>query len=276
MQIVNTFTVVESAQTVQLGEPGNAPTERPPTMSPTFTEDELVAAASSSTLPPDDSGPFAGYETEHIYIGDESQDPDNSPRTVSKRVRIKNFARGVASELTFYAEGFLNIREGTRKKLTKDHTLELRFVDPDPAIDRRIASGWLWVTLGFAVLALAGRFLLPITELSDYALAITVLLATLAAVAFLSFIYKSEERIRFYTASGRAEVLSLVSSFGCVRKVRRTARAIQASINGAGIGAYDVRYLRAEMQAHYRLRENGVITAQACADGTALILSKFG
>ncbi len=245
-------------------------------MSPTFTEDELVAAASSTALPPDDDGPFAGYESEHIYIGDESQDPDNSPRTVSKRVRIRNFARGVASELTFYAEGFVNIREGTRKKLTKDHTLELRFVDPDPAIDRRIASGWLWIALGLTVLALASHFLLPITALSGYAFAITTLLGTLAAVAFLSFIYKSEERIRFYTTSGRAEVLSLVSSFGCVRKMRRTARAIQTSINGAGRGACDVRYLRAEMQAHYRLRENGVITPQACADGTAQILSKFG
>ena len=252
------------------------PTERPPTMSPTFTEDELVAAASSSTLPPDDSGPFAGYESEHIYIGDEAQDPDNNPRTVSKRVRIKNFARGVVSELTFYAEGFLNIREGTRKKLIKDHTLELRFVDPDPAIERRIASRWLWTALVLAVVTLASYVLLPITELSSYASATTILLGTLTAVAFLLFINKSEECIRFYTASGRAEVLSLASSFGCVRKARRTARAIQTSINGAGSGTYDVRYLRAEMQAHYRLRENGVITPQACADGTAQILSKFG
>lgn len=247
-------------------------------MSPKFTEDELVAASGSSDMTSDNDSIFAGYETEHIYIGDESADSGEQPRTVSKRVNIKNRTRGVATELTFYKEGFLRIREGTEKKLHKDHILELRFVDPEPEFSRRIASGWVWAAFGSATSALGAYFMLPMTGMAGYAFAASTVLGTLAAVAFLLFVYKSEECIQFCTASGRAEVLKLVSSFGCMSKVRRTARYIQSSIAGASgdSGNYDVRYLRAEMQAHYKLREKGVITQEACSDGTAQILAKFG
>lgn len=247
-------------------------------MSPRFTEDELAAAALSGATSPDDDGPFAGYETEHIYIGDESLDSGDKPRTVSQRIRIRNLARGVISELTFYAEGFLRVREDTHKQLVKDHTLELRFVDPDPETDRSTASGWLWTIFGLLTLTVGSHFILPTTDLAGYAFATTTVLGTLGTLALLLFIYKSEERIRFCTASGRAEVLILVSSFGCKRKMRRAARAIQASIGAAGGGSatHDVRYLRAEMQAHYKLRETGVISPQVCAASTAQILSRFG
>ena len=37
----------------------------------------------------------------------------------------------------------------------------------------------------------------------------------------------------------------------------------------------DIDYLRAEMKAHYKLAETGVISRKACSNGTTLILSKF-
>ena len=43
-----------------------------------------------------------------------------------------------------------------------------------------------------------------------------------------------------------------------------------------GIVLNDTSYLRAEMKAHYKLAETGVISREACSDGTAQILSKFG
>jgi hypothetical protein len=247
-------------------------------MSPTLTQDQLAALQSGSGEVLDSDSPFAGYETEHIYIGDESADPGHKPRTVSKRVRIRNFARGVATELTYYDEGFVRLREGTAKQVEKDHTIELRFLDPDAEISRRIATGWLWTAAGMALAATVIHFLLPLTAFSTMTFATTTLLGTLGAIAFLLFVYKSEERVTFLTASGRAEVIHLVSSFGCIAKVRRAYRDIRKCIDraGGGDGVSGERYLRAEMQAHYKLRETGVISQEACSDGTALILSKFG
>ncbi len=243
-------------------------------MPPTFKED--------STRPKSGNGgsgdPFAGCETEHIYIEDVLAGASEQPRTIDKQIRIRNRVRGTITELTFYTEGFLRIREGTPKRVHKDHVLELRFVDPNPDRRRHAAAGSLWATLAASAAALGALVVLPLTGLASYAFAIATILGTLAAVAMMLFLYKSVESTHFCTASGRTEVLKLTASFGCITKMRRAVRAIQRGIaqaGGAG-GAVDDRYLRDEMQAHYRLLEKGVITQEACSHGTAQILAKFG
>ena len=92
------------------------------------------------------------------------------------------------------------------------------------------------------------------------------------------FIYRSEQTHQFRTASGNAIVLSLTGSFGCIRRMRALAREVKLAIAEVAqdTDIHDVRYLRAEMQAHYKLAETGVITREACSNGTSLILSKFG
>lgn len=238
-------------------------------------DNESIPAAAHAV---DADGPFAGYESEHIYIEDVFADADEEPRTVTKRVRIRNRARGLVTELTFFAEGFLQVREGSTKKILKDHTLELRFVDPDPAIDRHLATGWLWGAAAGGLLALLAYFLLPLTGAAGYTFAATTTLVTAAIVALLQALYRSDLTVKFVTASGRAEVLQLIGCVGCMRRVRHAAKDIRQAISTAGgdSGTFDVRYLRAEMQAHYRLRENGVISQEECSDGTAQILARFG
>lgn len=247
-------------------------------MSPTLTEDKLRALQANASDFFDDETRFAEFETEHIYIGDENADPSHKPRTVNQKTRIRNIARGVTTELTFYDEGFLRLREGTARQLQKDHTIELRFLDDDIEVSRRVATAWLWTAMVMALVAGGSYLLLPLTDLAHLRFAATTLLGTLSAVAFLLFIYQSEEQLRFFTASGRAEVITLTSSFGCISKVRRAARGIRQRVNAVrgDAGLHDVRYLRAEMQAHYKLRETGVISREACSQGTAQILSKFG
>ena len=61
---------------------------------------------------------------------------------------------------------------------------------------------------------------------------------------------------------------AMVGSFGCIRRVRAASREIAQAIAEAS-GGYDIqdaRYLRAEMKAHYKLAETGVISREACSD----------
>jgi hypothetical protein len=221
---------------------------------------------------------FAGSETEHIYIGDESADQSGEPKTVTKCQRITNRVRGIITEFTFYDEGFLKIREGTKKKLNKEHVLELRFMKPEPITTRRNATVCLWSSLGIGILAPLVSIVLPLTNLTQYTISLTVILTTLAILGLLFFVYRSEVIHQFCTTSGQTVVLSLTGSFGCDHHTRAMAGEIRQAIvrASAETGAHDVRYLRAEIQVHYNLAETGVITRKACSDGTALILSKFG
>ena len=127
-------------------------------------------------------------------------------------------------------------------------------------------------------MALATSIVLPLTALAQYTLPATILSVTLAVVFLLSFVYRSQEIYQFRTMSGQAVVVRLSASFGCLRKMRRlvgdVSRAIESSKKD--IVLHDTSYLRAEMKAHYKLAETGVISREACSDGTAQILSKFG
>ena len=221
---------------------------------------------------------FAGMETEQIYIGDEFAERTGAPKTVTKCEQIKNRVHGTTTELTFYEEGFLKIREGKKKKLSKDHVLELRFIKPEPVTTGRIATSCLWSSLSIGILALLASFVLPSTSLAQHTIPVTAVLATLAILSLLLSVYRSEVTHQFCTASGQTVVLSLIGSFGCERRMRTMAREIEHAIvrASANTGAHDVHYLCAEMSAHYKLSETGVISRKACSDGTALILSKFG
>ena len=246
-------------------------------MSLDATEGTLRQSLRTDGMSKSDDETFAGPDTEHIYIGDEFADQSGEPTIVRKCERIWNRVHGTITELTFYDEGFLKIRESTKKKLNKEHVLDLRFLKPEPVTTRRNATVCLWSSLGIGILALFVSIALPLTNVAQYTISLTAILATLAVLSLLFFVYRSEVTHQFCTASGQTVVLSLTGSFGCDHRMRAIAREIRQAIEcaSAETGAHDVHYLRAEMSAHYKLAETGVITREACSDGTALILSKF-
>lgn len=216
--------------------------------------------------------------TEHIYIGDEFADQSIEPENISRQDTITNRVNGTITELTFYQEGFLKVREKRKGKNNKEHTLELRFLSPMPISSRHTATAFLWSSLGFGLLALIASFVLPVTSLSQYAFSASAIIATLAVLNLLLFVYRSEVKHQFRTASGQAIVLTLTGSFGCIRRMRGIANDVRQAIAETSdkTDTRDAVFLRAEMQAHYKLADTGVITREACSNGTSLILSKFG
>ena len=246
-------------------------------MSLNATEMTLNSTEISSGIALSGRENFTGMDTEHIYIGDEFADHSNEPTQISKFESIKNCVNGTLTELTFFEEGFLKVRESNNKKRNTEHVLELRFLEPDPLVTQKIATSTLWSSLGIGLVALSSLFVLPMTTLAQYTMSTVLLMATLALLSLILFVYRSEVTFQFCTTNGQTVVLSLKASFGCVRRMREMARQVQKEIKSTPkeSDASDVRYLRAEMQAHYKLAETGVITREACTNGTFLILSKF-
>lgn len=247
-------------------------------MPPNATEGTLDAPRTSISLVRPKHEIADGLPAEHIYIGDEAADSAGQPNTITRRCKFSNWVKGIQTELIFFDEGFLKIREYRRGKLNKDHLLELRFLNLEPSSCRLVALPMLWTALILGGIAAATWLLASMSSLGQYLVPAAVLAATGAGVAFMLFIYRSSESFSFYTASGDAEVLTLRSNFGCIHRCRTLIPRITAAVRDAVAGNRldDDTYLRAETQAHYRLRETGVITRTACSDGISLILSKFG
>ena len=217
-------------------------------------------------------------DTEHIYIGDEFADPQSEPVTVTDERQIRNRVDGSRTSLTFYEEGFLRVRQSRKGEAEREHVLELRFVKPEPAIVRHTAFAFLWSALGFGVLAYLAPFLLALAGLSGFAWSASIALSVIATLSLMMFVYRSRAKYEFRTTIGQAVVLSLSASFGCMRKVKAIAGSISNAVAHArsGTSASDESYLRAEMKAHYRLVEMGVISREACSLSTTQILSRFG
>jgi hypothetical protein len=216
-------------------------------------------------------------QSEHIYIGDEFADT-GEPETVNSERTVRNCINGAITKLTFYDEGFLGVCEIRKGSRRREHTLELCFLAPKLYSKTYAATPFLWAALATGVLALISSFFLPTTPYASHSLTATVVMSALATLSLLLFVYRSEVRFQIRTAVGQAVVLSLVGSFGCIRKTRSAARAIVMAIreSRAEKNTRDISYLRAEMRAHYKLAETGVISREACSDCTTQILSRFG
>lgn len=217
-------------------------------------------------------------DTEHIFIGDEFADDSPEPVTVCDERQIRNRVDGTETHLTFYEEGFLRVRQSRKNGKAREHLLELGFIEPEPTTTRRTASAFLWSALGLGILAYVTRPMLAMMNLSDYVLTGSVILSIGAILSLMLFILRSKVNYAFRTTVGQAVVLSLSASFGCKRKMRAAVECIRKATARASTDkrANGESYLRAEMKAHYKLVEMGVISREACSLSTTQILSKFG
>ena len=219
-----------------------------------------------------------GIASEHIYIDGDGTDLTDEPTVVGKRFTLSNRVRGLHTEFTFFDEGFLKVRESRRRKPGKDYMLELRFLNPSPTIIRRFVSESFWAALGMGGVAAISWLLTTFTSLDTYTFPASIVFSTGALVALLLCIYQSGEKILFCTASGNIPVLTLLTNLGCFHRSRAVVPDICNAI-GEAIERNTLEeepYLRAEMQDHYRLRNEGVISPKACQTGTSRILSRFG
>lgn len=232
----------------------------------------IVKSAQSNFKVPD------GLPSEHILISGDGTDSPDEPTVVAKQHSVFNRVRGVHTEFAFYNEGFLKVREYKKKNLSKDYMLELRFLNPKPTVIQRFVTETFWAALALGGAAAIGWLLTKFTALDAYTIPASIVFSTGAIVALLLCIYQSGEKVLFYTASGNVPVLMLLTNFGCFRSSRKVVPAISTAI-GKAISKNALEeepYLRAEMQDHYRLRNEGIISPKACQTGTSRILSRFG
>ena len=252
-------------------------------MNPAHTETvgNLDSAMIEEALTPPVHQILEQMPTEHIFMGGEEEEhtvTEPLPGKIRERLELVNRVRGLRTELTLFEGAFLKVREYQRKKITKDHLLNLRYLSPKPTLTRHIAMQVLYVALGLSGVAAITWFIAEFTSLTGVFMPATVVFATAAMVTFMLFVYRTQEKIRFSTAYGDVEVLSLLATFGCFRRARKLVPDIAKAIAEASADRLEVKaqHLRAEIQEHYRLRDADVIRPDACADSTRRILATFG
>ena len=212
---------------------------------------------------------------EHIFIGsDESPDPRTAGRTVRKRWRLANPLRRELTEVTLFDEGYLEVIEHARGGGAEAFRLDLRYLDPIPSISRFIAKRAWWTTAACAAAALGA---LALSSLGPLVVSFGLAAGTAALGAAAMALHRSYEKTEFFTIHGRARVLVLSANFGAIKPIRAFVPALSRAIEEAAekITGETSTYLRGEMREHYRLRGEGVLSTETCAESTGRILGHF-
>lgn len=208
---------------------------------------------------------------------DDSAASAGAARTISEQRTLRNALRRTSVEITLFKEGFVDVAPTRGGKRGEHLRLDLRYLDPVPAIERVIAARWFYSALACALLAGLAVYLLRFDAVR-FASLFVLGGAVCASIATLMIgLYRSCERTRFSTLHGRAPVLELVANWGSLKAFRAFVPVISAAIEEAAeqIGDDTAAFLRGEMREHYRLRGEGVLSTQCCADSTGRILAQF-
>jgi hypothetical protein len=214
---------------------------------------------------------------EHISIGsDESSDP-RAAHKVLERWRLGNPLRRMVTEITVFEEGYAEITQHTGRKSGAPFRLDLRYLDPIPAITSVTATCAWWTAAGCAFAALVAFAVGYFSALGILAVSFGLGAAAAAAVAVAVALKNSHETIEYVTLHGRARVLALVAHFGAIKPFRAFVPELSRAIEEAAeeIAGDTSSFLRAEMREHYRLRGDGVLSVGNCAESTGRILAHF-
>jgi hypothetical protein len=217
-------------------------------------------------------------QTEHIFIeSDEAPDPRSAGQTVRERWRLANPLRRQLTEVTLFEEGYLEVAEHVRGRRGEPFRLDLHYLDPIPSISRFVSKRAWWTTTGCAGAALGALALAKVASLGVLAISFALAAGAAALVAAAIALHRSHEKTEFYTLHGRARVFGLVANFGAIKPVRAFVPELSGAIEEAAekITGETSAYLRAEMREHYRLRGDGVLSAETCAESTGRILAQF-
>lgn len=223
-------------------------------------------------------------QAEHFVLESEpavnaSHDPAAGPsaHAVRKKIALRDRWRRHLTEIVLYEEGVLDISETRRGQVVKAHRLMLRYLDSVPRIEQRPARRLAMTALALGVLAVLAGLASLIDAITVFALP-TALLAGLAGITTaLMAGHMSHERIVFETLHGRSPALRLHAGYGMRRRFHALLPMLGEAIASAAhdIGSDTAVFLRQEMREHYRLRGDGVLTAEDCETGTCRILQQF-
>jgi hypothetical protein len=216
--------------------------------------------------------------SEHILLeSDERKIPHpRCSRKLHARIELHSRLRQRALQLELIDYYYLVVRSYRARAVAAEYVLDLRFVDASLALSRHFASRWLLSAL--VLIALAGAIALRIGGSAAPAgwLAASGIVLGMAVAATIVCIYRTTETISMYSVHGRARLFEFTSGLGAKRAVKPFTNKLAAHVRLATAARRPLRseHLRDEMREHFRLRDDGVLSAEEYEASKARILAE--
>ena len=154
---------------------------------------------------------------EHILLEGDEFDEDfdvAQSRTPQQHFHIVNRSHALQTEMILFEGGWLSLRHHRRNKPGEAQLINLRYLDPRPAVSRYFAKRTLGLSAGLFLAGLLVAALAYLSVLIVITIPATILLLTASAVAFAACAYRTRKRVVFVTRHGRAPVIELMATLG--------------------------------------------------------------
>jgi hypothetical protein len=226
-------------------------------------------------------------EAEHCVLEDEtvqitgvkvaSPTESRQPRDISEEFVIRDRLRGRSTRVRIYLESWVDIEVQRHGRRGSFHRIDLRYLDPVPATRHHFPMRLLKVTGIVAAVTAVAAIPAWFGWLSSYTLPTAIAGGALTLLGLVGVFYLSHEKIVFSTLHGRAATIRFGAGLGTMRRFHKLVPRLIEAIANAAESIHDdtAVYLRAEMREHYRLRGDGIITDDECAQSTERILGEF-
>ena len=206
-------------------------------------------------------------DAEHILLeSDERVVPTlATARRIHARLELRGGPWRRTTHLALIDGLYLAVRTVRAKSVTARYVVDLRFADPAPRLQRRIA--WRSIAVGAACLALG------IFGARDIAAATvpwwrhewfpaTAALFGIAACALFAAFHLTTETLELFSAHGQARLVTHTGRVGTFRAFRKFLPRLEAHLRVAHGARRRSRalQLRDEMREHFRLRSAGALT----------------
>jgi hypothetical protein len=236
--------------------------------------------AAAPTNPPHPFSHTAQLSAEHISLQSETLEVSSQKpiqRKTLVKYQLRSRARGTMTRVAILEDAHVSIEVKKPRAIVREHSVDLRFVDPRPIGIRKVGWKWLWIAIALSLLAAGSitfvfAYATPVQQL--WAVPTAIALSTLMLSSYLLCLYFTTESLLFVSVHGRARLIAITGGLGTCRAAKRCAVEIVKHINHARKQSKQSRqhFLRDEMRDLTRLFEQGALNDQQYADAKGRVL----
>jgi hypothetical protein len=227
------------------------------------------------------TNPHAGGvgHSEHVSLESDVSETRAKPNPAKPLVShvVNKGGRGVTTRVVILRDHYVLVERQQSRSATSKHTVDLRFVDPNPIGVRKVPWRLLYVAIGLTLLtaaSIAMLIMLPNVAGRIGGLIAPLIFGASAIGCYVLCYFLTTESLIFLSVHGRARVVPIAGRLGTMRRARACAADVVTHVKIARKQFQQPRqsYLRDEMREHARLFEQSAFSERQYYDAKRRIL----
>jgi hypothetical protein len=202
----------------------------------------------------------------------------NIPQTQLFELSQVSLLKSYSAHFTLFDGHFVSVYIKTAFSKPKKYWIDLAYLEPAPRRVFKVDRLYFYITAVFSVAAAVFMLINTFLDEPGRFLPVNIGLICGALISFLLLIYRSKDRLVFFTRYGRVNWLEFLinkPSRGAYKEFIEKLISVNHAVSGHQSPRHEQR-LSAELHEHRRLRDSGVLPPKVYEDVKRRFLGQHG